>query len=329
MDSQASTQPIKIFIKTLRGKRLEVEVGPEELVTDVMEKVKAIEGIPNERQKLIIAGHQLNPDRKFFHYCTENNRTIHLLLRGMQIFVENSVQHQVILDVGPSDPIKMVKIQVEDKTSIPPESQKLIFDHQELDDDLTLTDYNVREKAVVHLNFHPPTAPFPPVPPGAALKGIFLKHITIPDGHIVAPNTHFTKKWLLRNDSHHIWQGCICRPLDLNETSGAGCIVGKVPCIPPGRVGAVAVHMIAPSRSGTYRINWTMEKSNGEPFGPPLCASFVIINEDEPDINVSELSRQDLEAELFQLRRQASIMTGLKENELALSSEMVDAEKSS
>ena len=51
----------------------------------------------------------------------------------------------------PSDTILEVKYKIQDQESIPPEQQRLIIPGQELEDDLTVSDYDIQEDSTVYL----------------------------------------------------------------------------------------------------------------------------------------------------------------------------------
>ncbi|CAL5066644.1 unnamed protein product [Urochloa decumbens] len=127
-----------IYVKMLAGNAITLEVDPSDMIDNVREKIHGY-------QRLCFDGKYLEDGRTLADYEIQSESTLHLDF-GMQILVKTTTGKTISLKLKPSDTISDVKAMIQDQ-------QRLFFDGKQLQDGVTLADYNIQKDSTLHLDF--------------------------------------------------------------------------------------------------------------------------------------------------------------------------------
>jgi len=181
---------MQVFVKTLTGKDMTLDVEPTMMVQHLKKQISAQEGILESDQRLIYGGKQLEDGQTLQDYNVEPDSTIHLVLKlkggwleveqvnedtnveqvnqvnedtnveqvpqlkqgnTMQIFVKTLTGKDMTLNVDPTMMVEHLKKQISAQEGIQESDQRLIYGGKQLEDGQTLRDYNVEPDSTIHL----------------------------------------------------------------------------------------------------------------------------------------------------------------------------------
>jgi len=146
----------KIFVRTLTGVMIPLEVDPSDSVESVRAKIQDFEGTPPDQQRLFFAGEKLQDGRTLADYNIQGGSILRMVLKlwgGMQIFATTLTGKIFSIPFEPRNSIAEVKCKIQYAAGIPPEQQCLSFAGKQLEDGRTLADYDIQKESTLFLVF--------------------------------------------------------------------------------------------------------------------------------------------------------------------------------
>ena len=146
---------MEVDIKMFDRRAFTLMVNCSDSIENVKKKIKSEIGIPVERQHLSLAGRQLKNELALSDYDVESRPTLLLnvtTFRCIKIFVSVPAGKTVTLEVDPNDFIDDVKMKIQDKEGIPPQSQNLILNGKILEDGHSVRYYKIQGKSTLRLD---------------------------------------------------------------------------------------------------------------------------------------------------------------------------------
>lgn len=143
----------RVFVRTLMGKILTVEVPTTAKVRDLKQKVYSLEGILPGQQKIILDGTELDDEARLETYHINVHTTLQLVISAAEedtsrnIFVTTPLGKVVTLSVTLEETVREVKEKIRRKEGIPLAQQKLLFRGRELEDNKPLADYTIERES--------------------------------------------------------------------------------------------------------------------------------------------------------------------------------------
>ena len=150
---------MEIFVRTLTGKTITLEVEPSDTIEDVKIKIQYKEGIPIDQQMLMSGRESLKASHTLSDYNIQEESTLDLLVKSkssngeIEIDIKvNCYEKTITLRVAYSDTIEHVKTMINKKEHISPDQQMLAFNGRILQNEFTVYESNIVHKSTLNLH---------------------------------------------------------------------------------------------------------------------------------------------------------------------------------
>ena len=142
---------IKIF-QGIDTRSITVPVQSSDRVADVKRKIFEAESIPQEQQRLIYAGAELQDNQTLGEKNIQNGATVYLCQVSRPVFNVKTLAGKVIsLAFDPEMAISEVKRHIYLKEGLASNQQKLVYNGRQLEDDKTLAEHGVSDQATLYV----------------------------------------------------------------------------------------------------------------------------------------------------------------------------------
>ena len=157
-------EPMQICVEEPNRKKTHtLDVEPTDTIGDVKKKIEKQCGIPEDQQRLKCDGKPLDSDNLTLRDCGIKHKST-LNLEPMQIHVKTPDGKKITLTVEAKDTVGEIKDAIHGEEGIPPAEQVLLFGGNELDNERTLDDCDIKHGSTLDL------APKPEPKPAAKPK---------------------------------------------------------------------------------------------------------------------------------------------------------------
>ncbi|XP_078410458.1 uncharacterized protein LOC144687816 [Cetorhinus maximus] len=148
---------MRLQVKFMTGEVIELDIDPSIQVSALKKMIHERTKVSHFRQRLVVQNgntEELQDSRRLSDYNVSPSHEVMLIVKNeerMQIFLKNDKGKTSTYDVLPSESVRDFRARVQRQEGVPANQQRLVCEGQQLEDGLTLADYNIQSESTIFL----------------------------------------------------------------------------------------------------------------------------------------------------------------------------------
>ncbi|XP_078410473.1 polyubiquitin-B-like [Cetorhinus maximus] len=148
---------MRLRVKFMTGEVIELDIDPSIQVSALKKMIYERTKVPHFRQRLLVQNgntEELQDSRRLSDYNVSPSHEVMLIVKNeerMQIFLKNDKGKTSTYDVLPSESVQNFRAWVQRQEGVPASQQRLVCEGKQLEDGLTLADYNIQPESTIFL----------------------------------------------------------------------------------------------------------------------------------------------------------------------------------
>ena len=143
---------VEVFVKMSTGIDVRFKFIKSNTIKNVKERIQLSDDIPCKMQRLFFRDRLLEDKYTLSYYSIENGSILDCDVLPISVDIKMPNEDDYItLAVGPNDSIAKLKSMIKVEKGFPVDEQLIVYNERNLEDDRTVSDYNIQDKSTLDL----------------------------------------------------------------------------------------------------------------------------------------------------------------------------------